>query len=59
MGAMWANGIKTDDIINAFKDGLEDSFKCKSNKSEHKHILEHYYEEGYNFGVSLQCLEKK
>lgn len=61
MGAMWANGIKTDDIIDAFKDGLEDSFKCKSNKSKHKHILEQYYEEGFKYGELLQkkITEKK
>tara|TARA_R100001460_G_scaffold2629_3_gene8415 strand:+ start:3928 stop:4122 length:195 start_codon:yes stop_codon:yes gene_type:complete len=54
MSAMWANGIKTDDIIDAFKDGIEDSFKCKSNKSNHKHILEQFYEDGFKFGELLQ-----
>ena len=54
MGAIWSNGIRTDHLINAFKDGVEDSFKCKNNKSEYKHIIQEYYLQGYNFGASLQ-----
>ena len=40
---------------------IKDSFKCKSNKSKHKHILEQYYEEGFKYGELLQkkITEKK
>ena len=55
MGAMGANGIKTDDIIDAFKDGLEDSFKCRTNtRSNDKIIIDKYYEDGFKFGELLQ-----
>ena len=55
MSAMWANGIKTDHLIDAFKDGLEDSFKCRTNtRSNDKIIIDKFYEDGYKFGELLQ-----
>tara|TARA_B100000424_G_scaffold162302_1_gene124308 strand:+ start:1581 stop:1772 length:192 start_codon:yes stop_codon:yes gene_type:complete len=54
MSAMWSNGIRTDHLIDAFKYGVEDSFKCKNNKNEYKHIIQEYYLQGYNFGALLQ-----
>lgn len=53
--SMWANGIRTEHLIDAFKDGLEDSFKCRTNtRNNNKIIIDKYYKDGFKFGQLLQ-----
>ena len=47
--------IEKNKVISAFKDGVVDGLIHGIRDTKYQSISNHYYKEGYDFGITLYC----